>query len=235
QDPNRSAAELLDSAEIAIARGEPSEAASHLRAFAGLPVSDPTLLSRKERLAAELQVASRVATTRDLLPIDPELALSHAVALDAEYPGEPAVAALLDAARAAVRAPPEPRTTPRASAEPSGSIVDAGVPPPPAPALVNLAIGGSPDGAEVRVDGVVVGRLPVALDLPPGPHQVQVTAAGYADHRSSVELGAPRALAVHLEPAALTGAGSARPTGLQDPFGAGTKPQGLQDPFGGTP
>jgi hypothetical protein len=90
---------LLDAAELALEREDLSEAASQLRAAVGLSLSDPALLSRRERLVAALQVESQVRATRDLVAVDPELALQRTLTLDRDFPGQPEVAQLLDEVR----------------------------------------------------------------------------------------------------------------------------------------
>jgi hypothetical protein len=58
-------------------------------------------------------------------------------------------------------------------------------PPPPPELLVTVNV----DGAEVRIDDVLVGRTPLgAQRLEPGPHVVMITAVGYSGTRREVEL-----------------------------------------------
>jgi tRNA A-37 threonylcarbamoyl transferase component Bud32 len=90
---------LLDAAELALGRKDTAEAANQLRAAAAISLSDPTLMARRERLVAALQVDSQVRATRELVGVDPELALERTLALDREFPGQPEVAALLTEVR----------------------------------------------------------------------------------------------------------------------------------------
>ena len=48
-----------------------------------------------------------------------------------------------------------------------------------APVLAELAVLADPDGAEVVVDGELMGRSPVTLTLPVGAHEIALRAAGY--------------------------------------------------------
>ncbi|MDW8017866.1 MAG: PEGA domain-containing protein, partial [Thermus sp.] len=45
-----------------------------------------------------------------------------------------------------------------------------------------------PEGAEVLVDGRLVGRAPLRLSLEAGLHEVRVQAPGYAEYRAQVEV-----------------------------------------------
>jgi tetratricopeptide (TPR) repeat protein len=48
----------------------------------------------------------------------------------------------------------------------------------------------TPPGAEIVLDGAVLGRAPLALDAPPGRHALSVRAAGHVPYAALVELGA---------------------------------------------
>jgi len=69
----------------------------------------------------------------------------------------------------------------------------------------SVALSGSPEGAELRVDradGEAAGRLPATLKLKPGAHSLHVSAPGYLAAQLPVELGPDeqRALSVTLVP-----------------------------------
>jgi hypothetical protein len=57
-------------------------------------------------------------------------------------------------------------------------------------ATPKLLIEGLPDGAEVLVDGRVIGRLPMeaAVEISPGDHQLRVKASGYRTYRRLISL-----------------------------------------------
>ena len=70
-----------------------------------------------------------------------------------------------------------------------------------------LSLVGTPEGAEVLVDGQRVGELPYRGAVAPGQHEVVVREAGYVKHAQSVELPDEQSrrieLKVALEPAPL--------------------------------
>lgn len=133
-DRHHAAHVLLDAAERAIGSGDVAEAASQLRAANALQLTDPVLLARRERLQGQLQVSQRVKTTRDLVHMDPALALERAMALDAEYPGEPEVAELLATVRGAVDRDRSSRSPgPRAASPPPEPRASAPLSAPPVP------------------------------------------------------------------------------------------------------
>ena len=105
-------------------------------------------------------------------------------ALEASLP--PEALADADAARAAL-------------GEPLGALAAALPPPPARPALL---VATTQDGAEIRVDGEVVGESPLApVELAPGRHTVTVTLDGFEPGNRSVEVGAEGArVDVELEP-----------------------------------
>lgn len=43
-------------------------------------------------------------------------------------------------------------------------------------------------GAEVRVDGAIVGYTPTSVDVPVGPHEVVITRSGFSAYRSTLEV-----------------------------------------------
>ena len=97
----------------------------------------------------------------------------------------------VEAARkaAAVRPKPRPRPTPSPA---------AGLP-------SMLAIKGGPAGAEVLVDGRVVGTLPVQVVVDAGRHDVSVRMEGYVQRRVYVEAADGTPLEVEIQLPALKG------------------------------
>jgi formylglycine-generating enzyme required for sulfatase activity len=73
------------------------------------------------------------------------------------------------------------------------------------------------DGAMVRVDGEAVGSTPIAnLELPPGPHRIEVRAPRYLVHQESIEIeggGVEQSLEVELIPAWAAVTMTSTPTG----------------------
>ncbi len=65
------------------------------------------------------------------------------------------------------------------------TVVRAGLPPAP-PALATLVLDSRPQGAEVRVDGRLVGRTPLELQVTPGRKEVEFRLAGYQTYRTAV-------------------------------------------------
>lgn len=68
-----------------------------------------------------------------------------------------------------------------------------------------LQVLGNVEGAEVRVDGLTIGTLPLSpQDLRAGDHILEVVAAGYEPLREAITIvgGMRRVLAIHLEPTA---------------------------------
>lgn len=82
----------------------------------------------------------------------------------------------------------------------SRSVVELVNPPrPEAPPPVKVAVRTSPEGATVSVDGTLVGRAPVELELEPGEHNFEATGPeGYAPLARRETVGGERA-DVHLE------------------------------------
>lgn len=58
----------------------------------------------------------------------------------------------------------------------------------PVPRTGTLSLDSRPQGAEVYVDGALVGRTPLSLSLPEGRHEVRLVLAGYSDYRAQVEV-----------------------------------------------
>ncbi|MER3451053.1 MAG: S-layer protein [Thermus sp.] len=58
----------------------------------------------------------------------------------------------------------------------------------PLPRTGTLRLDSRPQGAEVYVDGTLVGRTPLSLTLPEGRHEVRVVLAGHNEYRAQVEV-----------------------------------------------
>jgi tetratricopeptide (TPR) repeat protein len=211
---------LLDSAERALSRNDPTEAANQLRAAEALSLPSPELVARRDRIAQAITLASRVKAARELIAVDPALALERALVLEGEFPGEPSVTRLVTAVRTAVAKKSTPaRGRPSPAPEPA--------------ARATLVVAGSPVGAHVHVDGTLRGTLPLSIELPAGAHEVSVSADGHSPRKTSVELtqGGTQQLELALKPTT-----SKAPDGLLSPFKAGESADpGLQDPFGRNP
>jgi serine/threonine protein kinase len=79
---------------------------------------------------------------------------------------------------------PEPQTT-------IEKKIEKKVEPPPAPEkvrLLPLRVESIPNGAEVFVDGALVGQTPTRLDLPAGKHEVRLVLPSYYHWEAQVEL-----------------------------------------------
>ena len=85
----------LASAEVALDQGDAGLAAIHLNAVSDLGPIDPGQQRRHEQLRARLHIHARVQHIASLIAIAPGQALQQAIALDEEFPGEPAVADLI--------------------------------------------------------------------------------------------------------------------------------------------
>ncbi len=74
--------------------------------------------------------------------------------------------------------------------------------------LGTVALTGRPEGATVRVDaedGAVVGQLPSALRLSPGPHMLIVSAPGYRSARQLIQVAAESEVPAVVELPLITG------------------------------
>ena len=69
----------------------------------------------------------------------------------------------------------------------------------PPPAEATLEVDSSPRGAEVYVDGRLVGRAPLSLSLEAGLHEVRLLAPGYAEYRARVEVRPEETLRLSVE------------------------------------
>ncbi|MEJ7602178.1 MAG: PEGA domain-containing protein, partial [Kofleriaceae bacterium] len=76
-----------------------------------------------------------------------------------------------------------------------------------------LSIVGEPQGAQVRIDGMPAGTLPVQLRLVPGPHRIRVTQPGYTAFETTVNVGTNRNLPVTAQLARALGTFSTAPGG----------------------
>ncbi len=65
-----------------------------------------------------------------------------------------------------------------------------------------LAVRANVDGAAVTIDGFLAGATPLHVDLPAGPHVVDVSASGHVSSRQTVDLapGGSAALAFYVAP-----------------------------------
>lgn len=86
-------------------------------------------------------------------------------------------------------------------------------PPPPAPTMVQVQLSGSPKGAEVSdSNGVVLGRLPLRLEMVAGtPVLLRVRAPGYADLEQPLVPAASGTVAIELKKVGVIGKGKGRP------------------------
>jgi serine/threonine-protein kinase len=73
----------------------------------------------------------------------------------------------------------------------------------PAPEPLTLMVGADPIGAVVWIDGVCVGRAPIALSqLTPGVHVLRVIAEGYVPVQMTIDAGGTASILVTLQPQA---------------------------------
>ncbi len=73
--------------------------------------------------------------------------------------------------------------------------------PPPGPGATPLTVTTTPPGAQVTINGVVVGTSPVTVEVSPGPKRVRATMSGYYPAPEStvvVERGRASSHALHL-------------------------------------
>ena len=69
----------------------------------------------------------------------------------------------------------------------------------PLPREGTLVLEARPEGAEVYVDGRLVGRAPLSLSLEAGLHEVRLLAPGYAEYRARVEVRPEETLRLSVE------------------------------------
>lgn len=72
-----------------------------------------------------------------------------------------------------------------------------------APPESRLAVASTPSGAQVRLDGDLVGRTPLDLEVPPGRHGVRIELDGHMAHEAEVDAraGSTSSLAIVLQAA----------------------------------
>jgi hypothetical protein len=113
------------------------------------------------------------------------------------------------------RSEPEPRVEPRVAPRPPARAERAPAAPPAqsqpaqrAPAVEPAASGqglmqvvSRPSGAQVILDGRIVGRTPLSIEVPDGAHDVRLDLTGFRRWETSVEViaGQPTRVAASLE------------------------------------
>lgn len=80
-----------------------------------------------------------------------------------------------------------------------GSVAKIEAAKPAAPALANVTVKSTAEGAAVEVDGVVVGTAPGTFQIRPGVHEVRVTKEGFATWEKSVAFVDGQTLDVPME------------------------------------
>jgi len=101
----------------------------------------------------------------------------------------------------------------RTEEDTSAVIREIQVTEPPTPGTGRLDISTKPSGATIYVDGQIVGRSPVLVDVSPGSHDIKVELSGYKIKeavgaevisedtvRASVNLGEVKTVVISLEP-----------------------------------
>jgi len=87
-----------------------------------------------------------------------------------------------------IAAAPGVSPTAPVAAQPSNPVATATTPTAPTPPLAgtdmaiapsSVAFGSTPDGAEIMIDGTLVGNTPSTLRLTPGHHSIEIRMAGY--------------------------------------------------------
>lgn len=182
---------MLELAEQAATEDDLASAGRYLRSLEAMPVTDPALLDRRQMLADRLDLRRGLSAAEALLATDPDKALERGLSLAERHPDAPEVEAFLERARAAIAAQApkvvRPRPAPRPeTAEPS-----------------MLTVKGSPEGAEVLVDGRVVGQVPMQLVIDPGTHDVSLRQEGFVQRRAHVEAKGGEPVTVSLDLPAL--------------------------------
>jgi serine protease Do len=69
-------------------------------------------------------------------------------------------------------------------------------------ALLNVVMTSNPDGAEIEVDGVMLGNTPATIPLAPGKRAVTISRKGYKPYQRTIQVlsGASQTVAAELEP-----------------------------------
>ncbi|HVU02455.1 MAG TPA: PEGA domain-containing protein [Polyangiaceae bacterium] len=90
-----------------------------------------------------------------------------------------------------------------------------------------VSVTSTPAGSTVAIDARVVGTTPVTLELPPGPHQVELRHDGYENGATSIDLPADHAIDVDLALTATAAPVAASPAAAPPPAGTpvGTEPK----------
>ena len=66
--------------------------------------------------------------------------------------------------------------------------VPAEAPAPASPAQASLAVESTPSGADIEIDGALVGNTPSTVAVAPGSHQISVKRKGFADWSKSLNV-----------------------------------------------
>ena len=120
-------------------------------------------------------------------PIAAVLALISAGSVSVAFADPPATPEATPAAAAPVAVPVAPVATPAPARAPAPE-------PAPAPAVAStqgtsrVNIQSDPTGAEIYLDGQMVGSTPSTLMIPTGSHQFRVHASGHADWTRTVNI-----------------------------------------------
>jgi len=111
-------------------------------------------------------------------------------------PGVPAPSTAAAEPPAAITPPKRPRA-PSADASVPADVATA----PSAPATATLHVTSDVDGAQVFLDRKFIGAAPATIpDVPPGPHRLNVSAAGYDGYADSIDVTAgSREIAVRFK------------------------------------
>lgn len=187
---------VLEAAEAALAEEDFPQVGRKLRTLEGLTAADPDVLARRQVVSDAYDVQMALDALEPLFDSDPGQALQDAQALLRTYPDSEAVQAAVERAEAAVEAARKaaaPRPKPKPEAAPA--------PQPGVPSM--LSVTGSPDGAEVLVDGRVVGTLPAQVVVDPGRHDVSLRMEGFVQRRVYVDAADGDPVKVSIELPAL--------------------------------
>ncbi len=184
--------EVLEQGEAALDAERLAAAAQHVRTLATLDSTNADLLQRRQALVDAVEVRVAVEALEPLFEADPAKALERATALQVLHPDDETVATAVERAKALLveknKPAPVARPTPRPAPKPTA---------PGAPSM--LSVKGSPAGADVVVDGRVVGKVPMQLVIDPGNHDVSLRMDGYVQRRVHVEAkGEPVEVSIDL-------------------------------------
>jgi len=184
--------ELAARADEALGTQDYARAARHGRALRDLPLVDPDLLSERQELLDDIDVAIALHELSGLGDDADDEVLRRTQELARSYPDHPQVLAALEAAQRRIdERARAARRTEQAKPRPA--------PPPTGPSM--LTVEGGPAGAEVLVDGRVVGTVPMQLVIDPGNHDVSLRKEGYVQQRAHIEAtGKPLTVRLDLAP-----------------------------------